>query len=64
MSQDLRVDFMTVCLSLERQRYSLYVSLNKAECVFIWQCSSVHMSDLDRNLLAHLVSLVPPSLWQ
>ena len=33
-------------------------SLNTAEYVFIWPCSSVHMSGRGRNLLAHLVCLI------
>lgn len=40
------------------QIFSLCVSLNRAEYVFIWQCSSVHMTDLSKNLLAHLIRLV------
>ncbi len=39
-SQDLHVDIATVCFSREGQLFSLWVSLNKAECVFIWQRSS------------------------
>lgn len=57
MSQDWHVNIVTVC-SAGRDSYSLCVSLHKTEYVFIWQCSSVHMSDLGKNLLAHLICFV------
>lgn len=58
MSQDLNVNI--VCVQWGGDGFSLLcVSLNKAECVFIWQCSSVHVNHPGRNLLAHLVSLIP-----
>lgn len=57
-SQDLHTNIVIVRFSREGRLFSLCVTLNKAECFFIWQCSSVHMNYLGRNLLAHLICLI------
>lgn len=59
MSQGSHVSNVTVCFGWEGRLCSSCVSLNRAGCVFIWQCGRVHTNHPGRNLLAHLVPLIP-----